>query len=675
MGIAVGIDLGTTNSCVAVVQGGHARVVENADGRPIQPSVISFLPDGGVIAGHDAKNRQILDPANTIYSFKRLLGREVASAEIQAIARHLPYDVVEGPGGIPVVRAASGREMSLPEVSAMMLKHLREMSCEVLDREIADAVITVPASFNDVQRSSTKVAGRIAGFNVLRILNEPTAAALAYGLGGKRTERIAVYDFGGGTFDITIIELQDDVYEVLSTAGDTFLGGDDLDLEISEEMRGQFFEKHKIDIAQDPTSAQRVRTVSERIKCQLSGLDEVQATLREIARGPGGVPLDFQFSLSRKRFEVLIGPLVEKSLRTCEEALKIAKLDRSSLDNIILVGGTTRVPLVRKRVEQFFGKRPLSDINPDEVVAIGAAIHAYSLTGEALPADFVMRRREQSEEMDAAPSITLRSAQLAARTPSQKMESLSFDEFEEEPETLDSSFLEEEDDDMGLAPVLPRRLPTPAENSGSMPAALFGSLPAPFAVPQSSVPFAVPIPPAPFAVPIPPARSLDTIAGESESAPPEEEDRRSYAVPESHDAVSTLLLDVTPRALGVATAGGYCDQIIERNAPIPIEQTRLFSTSTDNQTEVLVDVYQGESRRLADNAKLGNVVLAGLRPASRGEIRIRVTFEIDTDGILRVSARNEETGEAQRTRIQLTGGLSEDQVNDLVAKYAAPETT
>ncbi len=248
MGIAVGIDLGTTNSCVAVVQGGHARVVENPDGKPIQPSVISFLPDGSVIAGHDAKNRQILDPSNTIYSFKRLLGREVSSAEIQAIARHMPYEVAEGPGGIPVVRTANGREVSLPEVSAMMLKYLREMSCEVLDRDVADAVITVPANFNDVQRSSTKVAGRIAGFNVLRILNEPTAAALAYGLGGNRAERIAVYDFGGGTFDITIIELQDEVYEVLSTAGDTFLGGDDFDSEVSAEMRGLFLKQHKIDI-------------------------------------------------------------------------------------------------------------------------------------------------------------------------------------------------------------------------------------------------------------------------------------------------------------------------------------------------------------------------------------------------------------------------------------------
>jgi molecular chaperone DnaK len=651
MGIAVGIDLGTTNSCVAVVQGGHARVVENMDGHPIQPSVISFLPGGSVIAGHEAKNRMIVDPANTIYSFKRLLGRELSSAEIQGVIRDLTYEVLEGPGGIPVVRPTSGREVSLPEVSAMMLRHLREMACEVLGREITDAVITVPANFNDVQRSSTKVAGRIAGFNVLRILNEPTAAALAYGLGGNRAERIAVYDFGGGTFDITIIELQDDVYEVLSTAGDTFLGGDDFDSEIVAEMRGKLLRDHNVDIAGDQTASQRVRTVAERIKCQLSALDEVQATLREIAEGPDG-PVDFEFSLTRKRLEAIIAPLIDRSLKTCEEALKIAKLDRSSLDNLILVGGTTRVPLVRRRVEEFFGREPLSDINPDEVVAIGAAIHAYSLTGEALPADFVMKRRARDDDPDAALPAPVKPVQRQPVARGERIDAASFGELGE-PEVLDSALLEDLDaEEMGLEPT---NLPAPKpkkDKSDSMPAALFGSIPA-------------------AAIAAPPSRALDTIEGEADFAPVDEEDRRSYAVPDSKTAVSTLLLDVTPKALGIATAGGYCDQIIERNAPIPIEQSRLFSTSTDNQTEVVVDVYQGESRRIADNAKLGNVVLAGIRPAARGEIRVRVTFEIDTDGILRVSARNEESGEAQRTRIQLTGGLSEDQVNDLVKKYAA----
>jgi len=712
MGIAVGIDLGTTNSCVAIVQGGTARVVEDLDGKPIQPSVVSFLTNGEVIAGHDAKARQIIDPSNTVYSFKRLLGRELDSPEIQAVVRDLPYEVREGPGGVPVVHVTSGREVSLPEISAMMLRHLREMTCEVLDREVTDAVITVPANFNDVQRSSTKVAGRIAGFNVLRILNEPTAAALAYGLGGNKAERIAVYDFGGGTFDITLIELQDDVYEVLSTAGDTFLGGDDFDAKIVEEMRGQFLKQYRCDLAEDRTAFQRVRAVAERVKCQLSSLEEVQATLREIAYGPGGKALDFQFSLTRGRLESIVGPFVDRSLRTCEEALKIAKLERSSFDNVILVGGTTRVPLVRRCVQEFFGQKPLTDINPDEVVAIGAAIHAFSLTGEELPADVVMKKRADAGNVEAFTPITVRAQQLPARTPAQQSAQkpaplpapyrvasgdtaaqrtliglpkvpaaqapthvTEADEpFGELPlpeiESLEASDLEELLRDhtkaepppivrmRGLPPPLP---PDPIgldPSSDSMPAALFGSV--------SSEAVAAPPP-----TPMEPPRVLDTIAGEREAREPaEDEDRRSYAVPTAKGAASTLLLDVTPRALGVATAGGYCDRIIERNAPTPIEQSRLFSTSTENQTEVLIDVYQGESRRIEENARLGNVVLAGLRPTTRGEIRIRVTFEIDTDGILRVSARNEETGEAQRTEIHLTGGLSEDQVNDLVAKYS-----
>jgi molecular chaperone DnaK len=691
MGTAVGIDLGTTNSCVAVVQGGHARVVEDLDGKPIQPSVVSFLTNGEVIAGHDAKARQIVDPANTIYSFKRLLGRDIDSPEIQSVVRDLPYAVGEGPGGVPVVRPTSGREVSLPEISAMMLRHLREMTCEVLDRDITDAVITVPANFNDVQRSSTKVAGRIAGFNVLRILNEPTAAALAYGLGGNKAERIAVYDFGGGTFDITIIELMDEVYEVLSTAGDTFLGGDDLDAKIVEEMRGQFLRQERCDLAADQTAFQRVRTVAERIKCQLSTLDEVQATLREIAYGPGGKALDFQFSLSRTRLEALVAPFVERSLKTCEEALKLAKIDRSALDNVILVGGTTRVPLVRRRVEEFFGQRPLTDINPDEVVAIGAAIHAFSLTGEELPADVVMKKRPGRADDAAIAPITIRAQQLPPQTPAQQAAHKpsplppAFAAPPPAPPTAQRTIMGlpkipvpkppvavEQDEPFGELPppmieesadfgslefdLPPPAAPSPSrgERSDSMPEVLFGSFPGEAAAPAA------------------PSRVLDTIAGEEEAAAPaEDEDRRSYAVPTAKGAVSTLLLDVTPRALGVATAGGFCDPIIERNAPIPIEQSRLFSTSTENQTEVLIDVYQGESRRVEENAKLGNVVLGGLRPTARGEIKIRVTFEIDTDGILRVSARNEETGEAQRTKINLTGGLSDDQVSALVAKYAS----
>jgi molecular chaperone DnaK len=713
MGIAVGIDLGTTNSCVAVVEGERARVVENEDGQRIQPSIVSLPSDGSTLAGWEAKDRLILDPANTFYSFKRLLGRNFDDAEVAKALRGLSYGVAAGPDGIPVVRSRE-RDITLPELSAMMLRHLREMSAATLGTEIRDAVITVPANFNDVQRSSTKVAGRIAGFNVLRILNEPTAAALAYGFGGALQERIAVYDFGGGTFDITIIELMDDIFEVLSTAGDTFLGGDDLDEVIAAEMRAVFQREHRIDLGADPIANQRVRTVAERIKCQLSTLDEVQATLREIAQDPSGRGIDFSFTLTRQHFEQLIGPLVDKSFAVCDEAFKLAKFDRSALDNMVLVGGTTRVPLVRRKVEEYFGRKPRTEINPDEVVAIGAAIHAFSLTGEALPegaapvrprqvrgrtmlgqsgpqslisdnappapgafvppksplpAPFVAPPRTQRTVHGlSAPLSGLPSPRVPARAP--ELLELDSDLLEELPlEPAGGMF------GGGDRPPLPAPFPDLPDLDGGIdeledliPTDATG--PARGAAPRTAdlAPFAVPISaPVPLAPP-----PLDLVGGEPDF-PAAPDDRESFSVPMvTAKAAPTLLLDVTPRALGVATAGGYCDTVIERNAAIPVEQSRLFTTSTDGQTEVAIDIYQGESRRIGENTRLGSVLLSGLRPAPRGEIKIRVSFDIDTDGILGVSARNEETGEAQATRINLTGGLSEDRVSALVRKYSKP---
>ncbi len=623
MGIAVGIDLGTTNSCVAVVQAQRARVVEDATGKRIQPSVISFHPGGATLAGLKAKERLVIDPKNTIYSFKRLLGRKISSEEMQHITGEFPYSVSEGPDGIPVIQAR-GQELSLPEVSAIMLKYLREMCTETLGVDIDEVVITVPANFNDVQRSSTKVAARIAGFNVLRILNEPTAAALAYGFGGKLTEKIAVYDFGGGTFDITIIELMDDIFEVLSTAGETFLGGDDFDEKIVEEMRRQFLFMHRYDLGEDPVAMQRVRTVAERIKCQLSNLDEVEATLREIAYGPGGVAIDFSFKITRAKFESMIEALVDKSIATCQESLKLARLDVSSLDNLILVGGSTRIPLVRRKVKEFFNREPRTEINPDEVVAIGAAIHAFSLTGEELPEDLPVPVEPKSG-MDSAQKIQKTIMGL--------------------PTPLKSDEPSHEDQGLDLPDVLPQ---------------------APPAIPKKPTP---PAPPVIAMEPDPPAPPIDLVAGEDRILPKDE--KGSFSIPMVNAAAaSTLLLDVTPRGLGVATAGGYCDQIIERNAAIPVEQSRLFSTSTDNQIEVAINIFQGESRRVEQNTLLGQVQLSGIRPAQRGEVKIKVVFEIDTDGILGVSAVNEETGAAQDTRIQLLGGLNEDQVNALVSKYS-----
>ena len=680
MGIAVGIDLGTTNSCVAVVQAQRARVVEDAEGKRIQPSVISFHPGGATLAGQQAKDRLVIDPKNTIYSFKRLLGRKILSEEMQNITDEFPYSVMEGPDGIPVIQAR-GQELSLPEISAIMLKYLREMCTQTLGVDIDELVITVPANFNDVQRSSTKVAARIAGFNVLRILNEPTAAALAYGFGGQLTEKIAVYDFGGGTFDITIIELMDDIFEVLSTAGETFLGGDDFDEKIVEEMRRQFLFMHRYDLGEDSVAMQRVRTVAERIKCQLSNLDEVEATLREIAYGPGGVAIDFSFKITRAKFESMIEPLVDKSIATCQESLKLAKLDVSSLDSLILVGGSTRIPLVRKKVKEFFNKEPRTEINPDEVVAIGAAIHAFSLTGEELPEDLPapVEPRSGVDSVDmlepvrtSAPMAKPTGARPAAppidstqRIPKLQKTIMGL------PAPLKSDEPSHEDPG-GDLPDVKSQAPSPviAMEPESPPPPVIAMEPEspapPPVIPSKKAP---PPPPVIAMEPDPPPPPIDLVAGEDRVLPKDE--KGSFSIPMvSPAAASTLLLDVTPRGLGVATAGGYCDQIIERNAAIPVEQSRLFSTSTDNQVAVAINIFQGESRRVEQNTLLGQVHLSGIRPAQRGEVKIKVVFEIDTDGILGVSAVNEETGEAQDTRIQLLGGLNEDQVNALVSKYS-----
>jgi molecular chaperone DnaK len=679
---------------------------------------------------------------------------------MRLLLTELPYRVKVSHDNIPSVLVRD-REISLPEISALMLRHLKDMVLKTTGAEINEAVITVPANFNDVQRSSTKVAGRIAGFNVLRILNEPTAAALAYGFGGNKTERIAVYDFGGGTFDITIVELTGDIYEVLSTAGDTFLGGDDFDKLVVDDMLGSLRTEHRIDLRGDMVSLQRLRSVAEKIKCQLSVLDEVQATLRELGGGKNAI--DFNYKLTRPKFEKLVAPLVERSMRVCEEALRLAGIAHSSLDNVVLVGGTTRIPLVRSKVTQYFGMAPRTEINPDEVVAIGASIQAFSLTGEQLKRQAAPAPSERRAE--PSPQPRPKSVAPASRTSDQASWSSlppvleGYGDSEDLPQALGegspsrgdrsspagqspgapfaqprlslsgSGLLDLSDDaidDFELDPAEPEgelagefadfpmavtaELPAVGKGSVDLPKPALRGLPAPSAVEPPSIPDHVqphrprsaaanrafigsqgaapsrsqadgrgtghefdttelvvtrrnPPPVTPQA---PPVQLRDEVQG----AWPVAVEEPGFSVPMTKMASSALLLDVTPRAIGVGTAGGFCDLCIERNAAIPVEQSRLFTTSTDQQAEVAIAVYQGESRRVEENTKLGEVQLRGIRPAPRGAIKIRVTFEINTDGILGVSARNEETGEAQSTRIVLSGGIDEDQVERLVRKYA-----
>lgn len=379
-GAVVGIDLGTTNTVVAVVRGGKALVLADDEGHRLLPSVVSFHPSGDVLVGHTARERRLVDARNTIYSIKRLIGRSFASDEVGRARSRFPFELREGPTHGPLV-VARGETYTLPEISAFVLRKAKAIAEKALGEPVERAVVTVPASFNDLQRASTKVAAREAGLEVLRILNEPTAAALAYGFGKQGSERIAVYDFGGGTFDLTLLDLSGNVFEVIATAGDSFLGGDDFDTAIADKIALEVIQRTRFDPRSDVQIMERLRAAAEQIKIALSSQAEVSVELKELGYGPGGVAIDLTYTMSRAQLETLAESLVDRSFKVCDEALQLARLKTDAFDNIILVGGSTRVPLIRRRVEQYFNKKPLDRLNPDEVVAIGAAIQAAALTG------------------------------------------------------------------------------------------------------------------------------------------------------------------------------------------------------------------------------------------------------------------------------------------------------
>jgi molecular chaperone DnaK len=379
-GAVVGIDLGTTNTVVAVVRGGKALVLSDDEGHRLLPSVVSFHPSGDVLVGHVARERRLVDARNTVYSIKRLIGRSWASDEVGRARTRFPFELREGPTHGPLV-VARGETYTLPEISAFVLRKCKAIAEKALGEPVERAVVTVPASFNDLQRASTKVAAREAGLEVLRILNEPTAAALAYGFGKQGNERIGVYDFGGGTFDLTLLDLSGNVFEVIATAGDSFLGGDDFDTAIADKIALEVIQRTRFDPRTDVQIMERLRAAAEQIKIALSSQPEITVELKELGYGPGGVAIDLNYSMTRAQLETIIEPLVDRSFKVCEEALQLARLKVDAFDNIILVGGSTRVPLIRRRVEQYFAKKPMDRLNPDEVVAIGAAIQAAALTG------------------------------------------------------------------------------------------------------------------------------------------------------------------------------------------------------------------------------------------------------------------------------------------------------
>ena len=519
----VGIDLGTSNTVVAVVHGNKAMVIPDAQGNRIHPSVVSFHPNGTVLVGPEAKRRRMIDPANTIFSAKRLIGQNFRSPQVQTMLKRCPYKVVEGENQQPVV-VARGNHYTIPEISAFVLRYVKALTEEALGHPVERAVITVPANFSDSQREATRIAGRVAGLDVLRILNEPTAAALAYGYGRNMSSRIVIYDFGGGTFDITVLQLNHMVFEVLATAGDTFLGGDDVDAMIVDYMVDLFLRENRVDLRYNDGAMARLNSVAEQVKCQLSARPKAVVQVQEIAYGDSGQALSLSFELTRQTFDGMVRSLVQRSFLICDEAMSLAKCATAQIDDVVMVGGSTRIPLVRDSAQGYFNLDPRTNINPDEVVAIGASIQAAALVH---------------------------------------------------------------------------------------------------------------------------------IASEG-----------------AVGVGNSVLLDVTPRALGMAVVGGYAETIIRRNAQIPVEQGRRFTTSQENQTTVRIQVCQGESRYFDDNEPLGELVLDDIRPAPRGKVQIEVTFEIDTNGILQVSAIDVETGRRQRARVQLLGTSDEAKVAELQRRHS-----
>ena len=511
MAKVIGIDLGTTNSCVAVMDGKEAKVIENAEGARTTPSIVAFTGDGERLVGQPAKRQAVTNPENTVFAVKRLIGRRFDDPVTEKDKKLVPYQIVKGDNGDAWVEAGA-KKQSPSQISAMVLQKMKETAESYLGEKVEKAVITVPAYFNDAQRQATKDAGKIAGLEVLRIINEPTAAALAYGLDKKKAGTIAVYDLGGGTFDISVLEIGDGVFEVKSTNGDTFLGGEDFDMRLVEYLAAEFKKEQGIDLKTDKLALQRLKEAAEKAKIELSSSSQTEINLPFITPDQTG-PKHLTMKLTRAKFEQLVDDLVQRTIEPCKAALKDAGMKAGEIDEVVLVGGMTRMPKIQEVVKQFFGKEPHKGVNPDEVVAMGAAIQAGVLQG---------------------------------------------------------------------------------------------------------------------------------------------------------DVKDVLLLDVTPLSLGIETLGGVFTRLIDRNTTIPTKKSQVFSTAEDSQSAVTIRVFQGEREMAADNKALGQFDLVGIPPAPRGVPQIEVTFDIDANGIVNVSAKDKGTGKEHQIRIQASGGLSDADIEKMV---------